>query len=179
MNYLTWLASTEASEQAGGAAALGVDIKSLAIQLATFVLIFLLLKKFAFKPILEALETRRETIEEGLKLAEDMDKRQVEVEANVEQALRKARKEAEQIIAKSHEEAGSIVEEAAERATKRADEIAAEQQSRFEREVASARTELKGEVLQLVVEATETVLDEKLDDAHDRKLVERALKGRS
>ncbi len=179
MNYSLWLAATESAEQVGGVAALGVDVKKLAFQLLTFVLIFLLLKKFAFKSILEALEDRRQKIDEGLKLAEDMGKRETELNEQVERTMSKARSEAESVIAKSHEEAGAIVAEATAKANKRAEEIAAEQQGRFELEVAKARTELKKEVLGLVVDATETVLEEKLDDARDRKLVERALRGNS
>ncbi len=178
MHQLLQFAAAESGEHAGGVAALGVDVKAILLQLATFLLVFLLLKKFAFGSILKSLEERREKIDASLSLADELSKRQDELEQQVEAALAKARKQAEEIIARSHEEAGAVVEAASERATKRAEDIMAEQQTRLEQEVTKVRTELKKEVLELVVEATETVLDQKLDGQRDHELVAQALKGR-
>ena len=60
-----------ASEAAGGNA-LGLSGSAFLIQLITFGLAFWVLQKYAFKPILSILAKRRETIEAGVTLGEEM-----------------------------------------------------------------------------------------------------------
>ena len=62
------------ADTSSGIGALGVSASSFAIQLVTFVLAYLVLRKFAFKPILKVLEERRQTIESGVRLGEEMQK---------------------------------------------------------------------------------------------------------
>jgi F-type H+-transporting ATPase subunit b len=73
-----------------GLGALGVDPKAFLIQLVTFVLAFLVLRKYAFKPILTTLQQRRETIESGVTLGEEMKKERAKLEDEVSEALHKA-----------------------------------------------------------------------------------------
>ena len=60
------------AEGSGGIAALGVDLKSLILQIITFVLVFWLLKKFAFEKIVKTLDERRQTIDQGVELGQKM-----------------------------------------------------------------------------------------------------------
>ncbi|HVI60742.1 MAG TPA: ATP synthase F0 subunit B, partial [Candidatus Saccharimonadales bacterium] len=69
-----------AAENASGLGALGFDPKAFLIQLTTFVLAYLVLRRFAFGPITKLLDERRETIERGVKLGEDMQKEKAVLE---------------------------------------------------------------------------------------------------
>ena len=71
-----------AADDSSGIGALGVDSKALVIQLVTFLLAFLVLQKFAFKPIIKMMDARRQTIEDGVALGEKMKQDQAKLEAS-------------------------------------------------------------------------------------------------
>lgn len=164
------------AESSSGLGALGFDGKAFLIQLITFVLAFLVLRRYAFKPIIKILHERRETIESGVKLGEQMRQEEAKMEAKVEETLREARKQADEIIATAQDSGRGAMREAEEKARAKAEGILTEAESRISQETARARKKLEGEVVNLVADATETVIREKVDAKKDAQLIERALK---
>lgn len=173
---LTQLASgaTEA-EQAGGIAALGIDLKAFLFQLITFVFVLLFLKKFVYTKLVDTLEKRHDAVVDSLeaakKAAEDLSK----AEEKVSELLAEARKESADIIATAHKEATSLVEEAETKARKKAEAIVSEARVQLDGEILKARTQLQKETKALVAAATEKIIGEKLTSSADEKLIERAL----
>jgi F-type H+-transporting ATPase subunit b len=165
------------TSDASGIGALGVDGKAFIIQLVTFVLAFWVLKKFAFGPIMKVLDDRRELIENGVKLGEQMKQQQATLEAKVTEELAEARKAADGILANANEDARDLVREAEGKAKDKADAILVDAKNRIEQETARARKSLEKEMVNLVSEATEAIIGEKVDAKKDAALVERALKG--
>lgn len=163
-------------DSTSGIGALGFDPKAFLIQLITFILAFLVLKRWAFGPITRLLNERRETIERGVKLGEDMQKEKAELEKQVEQQLHEARAEADKMIAGAQDTAHETVREAEEKARQKADAIVAEADGRIATDAARVRKALEGELAGLVAEATEAVIDEKVDAKKDAQLIERSLK---
>src|SRR5580704_11336522 len=94
---------TTFGDSSSGLSALGVDGRAFLIQLITFILAYLVLRKWAFGPIIKILRERRETIENGVKLGEQMKKEEAEMEAKVEKALHDARAKADEIIASAQD----------------------------------------------------------------------------
>ena len=86
-----------------------------------------------------------------------------------------ARVEAEKIIAEAHQEAGEIIKAGEDAATQKVDGMLKDASARIEREMQTARQELQAEMLALVSEATETIIEEKLDKTKDASLIQRAL----
>ena len=168
--------STVASSS--GIGALGVDGKALVIQLITFILAYLVLRKFAFGPIVRILQERRKVIEDSVKLGEKMRSDEAKLEEKIEQKLHETRKQADQIIADATESAKQIVREAEGSAKSRADIIVKEAEEKTKQELSRARHKLEGEMASLVAQATSAVLDEKVDAKKDAGLIERALAGR-
>jgi F-type H+-transporting ATPase subunit b len=166
------------AQSSSGLGALGVDGTAFVIQLITFVLAFLVLKRFAFKPIIKVLRERRETIENGVKLGEKMKQEEAKLAAKVDEIMHEARKEADSIIATAQDSGRQSVREAEEKARVKAEGILTEAQSRIAQETARARKRLEQEVVGLVSDATEAIIDEKLDAKKDAALIERALKER-
>jgi F-type H+-transporting ATPase subunit b len=173
ISALTQLASTE---NASGIGALGFDPKAFLIQLTTFILAFLVLRRFAFGPIVKLLNERRETIEHGVKLGDEMRQQKAELEKQVEAQLHEARVEADKMIAGAEETARESIREAEEKARDKATNIVAEAEGRIATETAKARKALEGELAGLVAEATEAVIQEKVDAKKDAALIDRALK---
>lgn len=166
-----------AESSAEGIGALGFSGSALLIQLITFVIVFLILKRFAFKPILRVLNERREVIESGITLGEQMKKERAELEKKVEATLQKALKEADGIVASAEDTAKATVREAEEKAKAKAADVLKAAEDRIAQDAARARQALEKEVASLVAEATEAIIQEKLDAKKDAALIERALKG--
>lgn len=164
------------AESSSGLGALGFDGKAFLIQLITFVLAFLVLRRWAFKPIIKILHERRETIESGVKLGEQMRQEEAKMAAKVEKAMHEARKQADEIIATAQESGRQAVRDAEDKARSKAAGILAEAQSRITQETARARKQLESEVVGLVADATETIIHEKVDAKKDAQLIERSLK---
>ncbi len=170
------LAITTFGDSSSGIGALGFDPKAFLIQLITFILAYLVLRRWAFGPITKLLNERRETIEHGVKLGEDMQKEKAELEKQVEQQLHAARQSADKLIAGAQDTARETVREAEDAARKKSDNIVAEADGRIATDAARVRKQLEGELAGLVAEATEAVIDEKIDAKKDGQLIERALK---
>lgn len=167
---------TQFAETSSGIGALGIDGKAFVIQLITFVLAFLVLKRYAFKPIGKVLTERRETIESGVKLGEEMQKERAKLDDKVEKILQDTRKEADGIIAGAQEDARQTVREAEDKAREKAAGILKEADSRIDQDTARARKQLEKELVGLVSDATEAIIGEKVDAKKDAQLIERALK---
>ena len=167
-----------AAENSSGLGALGVDGRAFVVQLITFVLVFLVLKRFAFKPILKVLCERRETIESGVKLGEEMQKEHAKLEAKVEKILHETRQKADGMIADAHDAARQSIREAEDKARDKAAGILKEAESRITTDTARARQQLEKELVGLISDATEVIIGEKVDAKKDAALIERALRGR-
>ncbi len=170
------LAPTSFADSSSGLGALGVDPKAFIVQLITFGLAYLVLRRYAFAPIMKVLKERRDTIESGVKLGEQMQKDRAEFEAKVASLLQAARAEADGIIASTQDTARDMIREAEDKARQKAAGVMAEADSRIAQEAARMRKQLEKELATLVADATEAVLGEKIDSKKDSQLIERALK---
>ena len=169
---------TQFAESSSGIGALGIDAKAFIIQLITFLLAFWVLKRYAFSPITKLMDERRKTIESGVKLGEQMQKERAQLEAQVEDTLHKARQEADAILSDAQDSGRAAIREAEEKARATAEGILTEAESRIEQETARARKALEKDLANLVAEATEAIIYEKVDTKKDAALIERALKKR-
>ncbi len=160
-----------------GIGALGFDPKAFVIQLITFILAYFVLKRYAFGPILKVLRERRETIDKGVKLGEQMQKDKAELAAQVETTLQETRVKADEIISASQDSARQIVRAAEDKAKIKAEGVIKSAEERIQQETALARQKLEKEVVGLIADATEAVIGEKVDDKKDIQIIERTLKG--
>lgn len=155
---------------------LGIDLQAFLIQLGTFIIAFLVLRQWAFKPILRMLEERRRTIEDGLKLGETMRAKEEQLESDVAQKLHEARQEADRIIRTADVTAKQTVQAAEETAQKRADGIIKEAEERIAQSVARERKRLEQELVGLVADVSSAVIKKKVTEPEDRRLIEESLK---
>jgi F-type H+-transporting ATPase subunit b len=165
-----------AAEESSGIGALGVDGKALLIQLVTFALAYLVLRRFAFGPIMKVLNERRATIEDGVRIGEQMKKDQAELEAAVAKKLEEARREADGIVSGANETSRQMIREAEDKARDKAAGVMKEAEDRIEAETTRARKQLHGELVSLISDATEAIIGEKVDAQKDAQLIDRALK---
>jgi F-type H+-transporting ATPase subunit b len=159
----------------GGLSSLGLDGRALVFQIINFGLLLLILRAFAYKPVIRALEARRRKIEESLRTAEEVARAKSDLEVKMKQQLNEANRQAQTIIDGGQARADTLLKEAQERARTAAGQIEEQAASRLAHQVASVRAELKQEAVQLVAAAAEQVLRERLDTERDQALIAEAV----
>lgn len=165
-----------AAENTSGIGALGIDAKALIIQLVTFVLAFLVLKKWAFTPIIKLMDARRQTIEDGVALGEKMKQDEAKFQAKVDAELADARQEADGIIAAAKNTSRDTIRDAEAKAQDKAAGVLKDAEERIKTDTARARKKLEGELVGLISDATEAIIGEKVDAKKDAQLIDKALK---
>jgi len=176
---ITGFASEQAEAEASGFAALGFDPKAFLIQLITFLFVFYILKRYVFGRIVDLLEKRRETIEDGVRLTNEMKTEKEKLEVEITRIQKEARKHADEVLANSQQQAGIILKEAEESAQKKIEMLLTEAQKKIEEETKRAQQAVEKEAVDLVIRATEVIAHEKITASKDQALIARALKGQS
>lgn len=133
-------------------------------QAVTFLIVLFLLGKFAWKPILSALETREHSIEEALKSAEIAREEMAKLQAKNEELLKEARKERDSILKDAQEAATKIRDEAKLQADESANKILKDAQAEIEQQKDAAISEVKNLVADLSINIAEKVLRQELAD---------------
>ena len=167
---------TTLAASTSGIGALGFKGTSFLIQLITFILAFLVLKRYAFGPIIKVLNERHKVIDEGVKLGEKMKEDEAKLEAEVEKTLHETRTKADDILASAQESARQAIRSAEEQAKAKADNILDAAENRIVQETAQARTKLEKEIVGLVADVSEAIIKEKVDVKKDAELIDSALK---
>jgi F-type H+-transporting ATPase subunit b len=141
-------------------------------QLLLFVALLLLLKKFAWKPILEAVNERETSIKDSLSAAEKARDEMQAVQADNKRILKEARAERDALLSEAKTASIQMINQAKEDAKAEADKITAQAQEMIQNEKKAAVNDLKGQVAQLSIEIAEKVLKTELKDkATQEKLV--------
>ena len=152
----------------------GFDFKIFLSQVVSFIIVALLLRRFAYKPILAVLEERRQRIQEGLLNAEKIKQQLAESEQRYQETLAKANVEAQKMIDEARSSAGVIAERKEQEAIAAAEQILAKarEASALEHEREMAR--LKRELGRLVVDTTAKVTGKVLNAEDQKRLQEEA-----
>ena len=170
------LAATEAgAEEEGGSFLVSPNVGLMLWTLIAFGASMLILKKFAFPVIGEALDKRAATIDESLNAAVRTKEEAEELLEEYRARLKEAREQAEDIVARSRKAADSTVEEAKVAAKEYGEEQRAGTLKEIEAAKQLALDDIRKEVADLTVIATEKVTRKSLDDADHRRLIEEAL----
>ncbi len=142
-----------------------------------FLILLLLLKKFAWKPILGAVNEREDTIRTALKEAENARKEMQNLTADNERILKEARAERDTLLKEAREIKESIIIDAREEAKVQTTKIIEQAQATIQSEKQAAITDLKNQVAELSIGIAEKVVRGDLSDINKQtKLVEDLLK---
>ena len=141
-----------------------------------FTLLVLLLKKFAWKPILSAVDERNKSIKDSLAQAEKARSEMSELTANNEKIIAQAKVDRDIILKEARDMKSEIISEAKEKASKEADKIVSTAKEQISNEKMKAMTELKNHVADLSIDMAEKILKLELSDASKQKeLITKAL----
>src|SRR3954447_8601933 len=143
--------------------------------LIAFGVTILLLRKFAFPPIQEALDKRRVAIEESIDHAERTRQEADALLREYRERLREAREQADEIVVRARRAAEKVQDDAVAEAKQTREELMQQTRRDIEQETRRALDQIRNEVADLTVLATEKVTRKTLDDADHRRLIEEAL----
>ena len=145
-------------------------------QLAILIVLIFLLKKFAWKPILDSLNSREEGIKDALDSAEKARKEMQNLNADNEKLLHEARLQRDSMLKEARELKEKIVTEASSEAQEKADNIVAQAQITIQSEKNAALAELKNQVAELSIQIAEKVIRKELSSSEQQyRLVEEML----
>lgn len=145
--------------------------------LLAFIIVFVILRKFAWGPILNSLGEREKTIADSLATAERVKREMAQLKSENEELMAKAREERGMMLKEARETKDRIINEAKEQAKVEANKIIAEAQQAINAQKMAALTDVKNQVGKLVIEVTEKVLRKQLatqeaQEAHIKDLVQ-------
>ncbi|MCE9587290.1 MAG: F0F1 ATP synthase subunit B [Verrucomicrobia bacterium] len=154
----------------------GVDWPHFIAQLVLFLIVYFVLNRFAFAPLLKVLEERRKRIEEGQLNAEKIKKQLAEAELRYQEILRKANDDAQVMIEELRKSNEAFSQREMEKAVKESAAIV----ERARHEITSERNrmvdEVKREMVSLVVKTTAQVAGKVLSPEDQKRLSEEASK---
>lgn len=137
--------------------------------LIAFGIVFFILAKYAWKPILKSLDEREKNISDSILSADNVRKEMVALKSENETLLTKAREERSQMMREAKEIRDKIIQEAKEQARKETSKIVADAQSVIHQQKMAAITDLKNQVGNLVLEVSEKVLRRELNNKEDQE----------
>lgn len=139
-----------------------------------FLIVFFILKKFAWPAIVGGLKKREESIQDSLATAEKVRAEMAQLKNENEELLAKAREERGQMLKEARETKERIISEAKEHAKAEANKIISESQAAIDTQKMAALTDVKNQIGKLVIEVSEKILRRELND---KKAQEEHIKG--
>ncbi|MGI8552073.1 MAG: F0F1 ATP synthase subunit B [Dehalococcoidia bacterium] len=155
--------------------ALGINLPTLFAFIVNFVVLYLLLRKFLFGPVLKNLDERKRRIAESLQAAEEVRRQSVESQRVVQDQLDQARREGQQLLAQAQQTGARIQEESRAVAHRDQETMIARARGEIQLERDAAIGELRREFADLTIAAAEKVIGQSLDRPSHERLINQVL----
>ena len=144
--------------------------------LVTFVILLVLLKKFAFKPIAQALDSRGQKIKQSLDDAEKSRADAKKLMDDYQKQISEARNEAGKVIEEARQLGERVRKEVVEKANSEASAVAQRAQEEIVRQKEKGIQELKDTVANLSVQIASKVIEKEVNEATHRQLIDNLIK---
>lgn len=154
----------------------GIDWKLLLAQAVNFFILFFLLKKFAYGPILKMLRKRREDIEKGVKFSKEAEEKMEKIEELKENTIKAANSQALAIVNKAEETGKTRKDEIIQEANKKVETIVTDAKKIIEEEKSKMGDEVYKNAQELIRLGVQKVIGKMPAGERDKTLIEEALK---
>jgi F-type H+-transporting ATPase subunit b len=155
----------------------GVKPILLIAQIVNFALLLFILQRFLYKPLLKVLADRKQKIADGLKNAEEIEKKLEQITAEREKRLKETAKETEGILKEATQMATKIIADAHTKAGNDVEKIFEKSKQSIEQEREKMRQEMRAELAGLVVAGLQIVTGKVLSEKDQKNILEESLKG--
>jgi F-type H+-transporting ATPase subunit b len=133
-----------------------------------FGLLLILLRVFAWKPIMEAIKAREDSIKGSLEAADEARRDMERLQADNEAIMKEARKERDTLMKEARDSKDKMIAEAKNQAKTEADRIVEKARIGIEKEKSAAIAEIRDQVADLSVEIAEKILRENLKETPEQ-----------
>lgn len=141
-----------------------------------FLLLLALLRAFAWKPILQAIKAREDSIKGSLESAEDAKREMERLKADNEAIMQEAREERDELLRDARDARDKMISEAKKQAREESDKLISKARTGIEREKKMAINDIRTQIASLSVEIAEKILNEKLKGSKEQNdLIEKLL----
>ena len=154
----------------------GVDWKLLVAQAVNFFILLVILKKFAYGPIVKMLDARRAKIEEGIAASEASKKKLAEAKEHEAIILLKANEKALSVVGEAEKEADMQARHILDAAHTKSEQVIASGQKRLEEERLELAADVQGNAENLIKLSLERVIGKLEPEERDRLLIAEALR---
>jgi len=159
----------------GGLGELGISWPTLITQVVTFVILLVLLRVVAYKPIMRMLDERSRRVKESVEQAEELKKQSAAAQDEMKKQLEQASREGQERIARALKAGEDVKQKAQEDAKKEAEALITRARSEIQRERDDAIGEVRREFADLTVLAAGKVIEKSLDKEDHRELIDKVL----
>ena len=143
--------------------------------IVTFILLAFVLGKYAWKPLLKSLHDREDAIRDALDQSEKARAEAAELLKQNEKNMARADEEYQKALREGKALAEKLKEEIVTKARQQAQQELQHAKEEIQRDIEAAKLQLRNEVADLAIKAAEKILDENLDPAKQKKLVDSVL----
>ena len=150
---------------------MGINLVLFGSQLISFLILFFVLRQWAWPVLLRTLDKRALTIQEGVANAEKARRELGEAQQRIQEMMEQARLEAQNTLDQATKTSQRVRAEIEQEARERARQIVDQAQAQTQQMVAQARVELRQQVADLAILAAERVIGKSMDSATNRQLV--------
>jgi len=137
--------------------------------LLTFSIVLIILKKYAWKPVLKMIKDREESIESALKMADKAKEEMAKLQSDNEKILADARKERDNLLKDAREVKEKIISEAKQQAGVEANKLIENAKASIHSEKMAALSEIKNQIAFLSVDIAEKILQKELSAGSRQK----------
>lgn len=156
--------------------ALGISLKEFIFYLINFLILMGVLTRFLYKPFLNMLATRKQSIKDALDNAELINRRADEKMEQYSKRISKVEEESREIIRTAKIKADAQARDIIEDARKEAGDIIAKAEKTIEKEKEKAMEEMKQEIAVLAVMAAEKIVEREIQRAGQEAIVEEVIR---
>ncbi len=152
---------------------ISIDPWTIIVSACNLLIIYLIIRKFFYDPVMKIIKEREESIKEQYEKADEAKKEADESKAIYSERMKHAEEEADGIIRRAHDDAKKISEEIVSEASIKADAIREKAEADIKREKLKAEAELKKEIAEISVDIAKKVVGREVDkNDHERYIKE-------
>ncbi len=159
----------------GGISELGINLPTLLTQVVTFIILLVILRFVAYKPIMRMLDERSKRVKESMEQAESVKEQSARAEDELKKQLEEASREGQERIARAVKAGEDVKLKAQEEAKKEAETLLTRARAEIQRERDDAVGEVRREFADLTVLAAGKVIEKSLDKDEHRELIDKVL----
>ena len=158
-----------------GIAELGISLPILLTQVVTFIILLVILRFFAYKPLMRMLDERSRRVKESMEQAESVKEQSAHAEEEARKQLEATSREGQERIARAVRAGEEVKQKAQEEARQEAEALISRARTEIQRERDEAIGEVRREFADLTILAAGKVIDRSLDKEEHRQLIDKVL----